>query len=73
MPKIFKALASISVWVLFIVGLFSLIFTVIDQFTRSGGLSGGEPYNFNDVAWELKAIVTLFLSVVAMKIRKALE
>ncbi|MBI4180764.1 MAG: hypothetical protein HY528_02430 [Chloroflexi bacterium] len=73
MPRVFKALATITVWVLFIVGLSSLIFTAIDQFTRSGGLMGGEPYHFNDVAWESHAIFTLFLSVVAMKIRKALE
>lgn len=72
MPKLFKALASIGVWVLFIVGVASLLTTWIQVLTRSGGIDG-EPYNFSDVVWESEAVVTLFLAVVAMKIRKGLE
>lgn len=33
----------------------------------------GELYNFADVAWMTSAIVSLFLAVIAMKIREELE
>ena len=72
MPKLFKGLASISVWVLFICGAGGVVWSSIDTFTRSGGM-GGEPYNFSDVAWFTSSVVSLFLAVVAMKIRKDLE
>ena len=72
MLKLFKSLASISVWVLFICGAGGVVWSTIDSFTRSGGMAG-EPYNFSDVAWFTSSVVSLFLAVVAMKIRKDLE
>ena len=73
MLKLFKSLASISVWVLFICGAGGVVWSTIDSFTRSGGMNDGERYNFSDVAWFTSAIVSLFLAVAAMKIRKDLE
>ncbi len=73
MPKLFKALASISVWFLFIAGAGGIVWSSIDGFTRQGGMVGGEPYHFSDVTWFTSSIVSLFLAVAAMKIRKELE
>ncbi len=72
MPNIFKALATISVWALFINGMGSIIWTSVDSFARVGGMAG-ERYNFADVAWMTNAIVSLFLAAAVMKIRKELE
>lgn len=72
MPKVFKTLATISAWVLFITGLGGMVFSTIDTFTRAGGI-GGEPYNFSDAAWWVISMVSVFLAVIAMKIRKGLE
>ncbi len=66
---IFKALASISVWILFIVGCGWSLTTFI--FWASGGFGMGE--------WQAQAttqaigITAIILSVVAMKLRKNLE
>ena len=73
MPRIFKALASISVWFLFITGAGGILWSTIDGFTRQGGMVGGEPYHFVDVTWFTISVVSLFLAVKAMKIRKELE
>ena len=72
MLKVFKALATISVWALFIVGLGGMLLSTVDEFARAGG-SGGESYNFSDAAEWTVSIVSLFLAVAAMKIRKELE
>ncbi len=72
MPPIFKALATITVWILFINGVGSLAYSVVDTLVRTGGI-GGEPYKFSDAAWWAVTIVSLFFAVAAMKIRKELE
>lgn len=72
MPSGFKALATIAVWVLFVFGLF----TLLSAFARIVGSSIG-----SSAAPDLKlmyayfgfGVSSLFLSVVAMKLRKALE
>ena len=72
MPSIFKALASISAWVLFVFGILSIAWSIIDPIVRDGGIAG-ELYPFNDVTWAIFGVITLFLSVVLMKIRRGLE
>ncbi len=72
MPKIFKGLTSISAWLLVINGAGSFLWLWIESVVREGGI-GGEPYNFADAAWATFAILSLFLGVLAMKIRKELE
>jgi hypothetical protein len=65
MPPIFKALASIAAWILFIVGCVGIILPGIIRLTtgeKMGSL----------VAWGL-GIASLTLSVVVMKLRKSLE
>ncbi|MBI2873354.1 MAG: hypothetical protein HYY00_09240 [Chloroflexi bacterium] len=72
MPQIFKALATISVWVLFINGAGSMVWTAIETLVRSGGIRG-EPYNFSDLAWWTSAVASVFLALIAMKIRREME
>jgi hypothetical protein len=72
MPPVFKALASITVWVLFVFGFF----TLVSAFARIVGSSIG-----TSEAPDLKLMYayfgfgagSFFLSVVAMKLRKTLE
>ncbi len=69
MPSIFKALASISVWVLFIVGCSWIIDTFI-QWALAG--FGAEDWQMS-VAGEAIGITAIILSVVAINLRKNLE
>ena len=69
MPQIFKALASISAWVLFIIGLGTLAWSSVESLVRYGE----EVYPFNTIAWFAWGTVTLFLSVAAMKLRQMLD
>lgn len=72
MPKIFKVLASISVWALFITGLGGMVWSGVGASARPGG-AAGELYHFSDaVSWTV-SVGTLFLAVIVMKIRKELE
>lgn len=63
MQEIFKVLAAIAAWVLFVLGLIGLVWEFIAGFSQHG-LTG--------VAWFSLWVATLVLSVVVMKIRKAL-
>ena len=63
MPPIFKALASITVWILFINGCALLIHWIILH------IIGGKPCLFAMGS----AIACLILSVCAMKLRQTLE
>ena len=72
MPQIFKALASITAWTLFILGWLMLVFVVIFAVTIPFAPETLEPWGVFDTAWVL-AVITLILSVCAMKIRKGLE
>ena len=65
MPPIFKALASITVWILFISGC---IATVLAPVSR---LCAGEVFPAL-AAWVI-GVTCLILAVVAMKLRKELE
>jgi amino acid transporter len=66
MPSIFKALATITVWILFVLGCIGVLFVC-------GGIAhsvGGTPLIIG--AW-IASILSLILAVVAMKLRKMLE
>lgn len=64
MPRIFKTLASITVWILFIIGCLILLAQIP---IICLGIRGG--------SWQYLAlsIASLFLSVVAMKLIKTLD
>jgi len=69
MPSIFKALASISVWILFIVGGSWLITTFISWAAAGFGTENWQA----SVAGDAIGITAIILAVVAMKLRKDLE
>ena len=62
MPRVFKTLASIVAWILFVWGCIELVY-----FSVTFGM--GEPC----LECEIMAIACLILSVCAMKLRKMLE
>ena len=72
MPQIFKALATIGVWTLWIaswiIGLGTLVMGVI-----RGTLFGGETPPMSAWIGFAVALSYMFLSIVAMKFRKMLE
>ena len=65
MPPIFKALASITVWILFINGCLGIVLSGVARLTTGETL--GAP-----IAWGV-AVVSLIAAVVAMKLRQMLE
>ena len=65
MPPIFKALASIVVWILFISGC---IATIVSPITR---IVMGEVFT-SLVAWAI-GVASFILAVCAMKLRQMLE
>ncbi len=65
MPRIFKTLASIATWVLFVFGIVGLIINSVESFGRSDPYPGAVYF----AVWGVFPI----LSVVAMKLRKTLE
>ena len=69
MPPIFKALASISAWLLFIVGCLTYIITLVTLF--AGGVGAGEW--LHTVAFFTFATISIIASVVAMKLRQTME
>ncbi len=73
MPQIFKALATVGAWTLFIAGwLFALINLVVGILT--GVLfTVGEKGAWEVFAYFVLAIVCVPLSVLVMKLRKKLE
>lgn len=72
MPQIFKALASITVWVLFIFGFLALLSAFIRIIGASTGVSAPPELGLMS-AYFGYGVGSLFLSVVAMKLRKMLE
>lgn len=65
MPQIFKALATITAWVLFVNGCLGMIGSAAARL--AGNLGLGPP-----LAWGV-AVVSLIGAVVAMKLRQTLE
>ena len=72
MPPIFKALASITVWVLFILGWLFLLGTNIGS-AMAGAFFGAEPPPLATYLGNGVGVVSLALSVVCMKLRQMLE
>lgn len=66
MPKIFKALATITAWILFVFGLLSLV-------SGFGRIVGGSPELELMSAYFGYGVGGLFLSVVVMKLRQMME
>lgn len=69
MPPIFKALASISAWILFIVGCLTYTITLVTLL--AGGVAAGEW--MHTVAFFTFATISIIASVVAMKLRQMME
>ncbi len=69
MPPIFKALASITVWVLFIWGCVTILSTTIGYYVNIGF---GAPTMGILASWGVGA-AELILAVCAMKLRQMLE
>lgn len=63
MPPVFKTLASITVWILFVIGCLAILTQIPIPFLHGGG------------SWQYLAIgiASLVLSVFTMKIRKSLD
>ena len=72
MPPIFKALASISAWTLFICGWLMLLGTTIGMGTR-GDLFSDEVLKIGDAIAFALAAVGIVLSVVVMRLRQKME
>ena len=70
MPPIFKALASIAAWILFIGGCISILTTTINWIVLGGFI--GEPPTAAFMGWGLGA-VDLVLSAVVMRLRQKME
>ena len=64
MQKIFKVLATIAAWILFLLALMGFVWTFV---------AGWKETAFEIVAFFSLWVVTLVLSVVVMKMRKTLE
>ena len=70
MPPIFKALASITVWILFVGGCISELVTTINWLVLTGFI--GAPPLAAFIGWGVGA-GALTLAVVCMKLRQMLE
>ena len=69
MPQIFKALASISIWILFVFGCIDLMGGMVGYMKE--GFGGPVPTGIQTV-WAL-GIFCIFLVVAAAKLRQMLE
>ena len=71
MPSIFKALATIAAWILFIGGCLSVLggFAGVIAGPQGPALAGATPVEFRLAI----GMAALILSVAAMKLRKSLE
>ena len=68
MPSIFKSLATISAWILFITGCLTYIVTLVTFFV--GGIDTGEW--MHTVAFFTFAAISIIAAVVAMKLRQTM-
>ena len=69
MPQIFKALASITVWVLFVWGCITILSATVGYYASIGW---GSPTMANFMSWGV-GTAQLVLAVVCMKLRQMLE
>ena len=73
MPSIFKALASISAWVLFVFGLFSLVITFVFMNVAQAQIGYSEPPPIQPYFGLGLGVASIVSSVVTMKLRHMLE
>ena len=73
MPQIFKALASISAWVLFFFGMFTLVITFVFMNMSQAQVGYSEPPPMQPYLGLAIGVVSIVSSVVAMRLRKGLE
>jgi len=71
MPPIFKALASITAWTLFILGWLFIVWPTVMGIISGEMVAGPPPWQ--QIAGYLGGITSLALSVVCMKLRQMLE
>ena len=71
MPSIFKALATITVWVLFIFGLLAVVLVLVANIVTGGLFPGPPPWHLH--AGLAGGILSLVLSVVVMRLRQKME
>ncbi len=69
MPNIFKALASITAWILFIGGCFSLVIATITWATKTDILEADTAITIN----YLVIVVWFVAGVVVMRLRQKME
>ena len=69
MPQVFKALASISAWILFIAGCLNFVVTLVTL--PIGGVTAQEW--IHTAAFFLIATISVMFAVVAMKLRQMME
>ena len=72
MPNIFKALATISSWILFIFGILSFVFAIIFMTGRSIDPSTTEVWCIVDSCLIMGAVI-LILAVCGMALRRKME
>ena len=72
MPEKFKALASITAWVLFIVAWITAIMTILST-SIAGGMFGDAPPPMVVPVFYLVAVVEAVSAVVVMILRKKME
>ena len=70
MPPVFKTLASVTVWILFVSGCITGAVTTLNWIATVGLIGRPDPAMFT--GWALGA-VQLILSVVAARLRQMLE
>ena len=70
MPPVFKALASITIWILFISGCITMVMTTINWLALVGFI--GKPGAAAFAGWGI-GTVQLLSSVVAAKLRQMLD
>ncbi len=69
MPSIFKALASITAWILFISGCVGVVVTAINRITGAGlGVT-----DIGTTTEYLAAVAQLIAAVVVMRLRQKME
>ena len=65
MPSIFKSLASLTVWVLFVFGLAALVYGFVRAFSGSSLQMVSAYFGYG--------VASMFLSVVCARLRKMLD
>ena len=73
MPNIFKALATTAVWAGFVGGWVMIIISTVDSIILGTMWNPGAEHGEALFGWMVWGGVSLFLSVVGMKLRKMLE